>query len=120
MMIDQTMQEILAETKLMGAEADILRKVLAAVESGAGGLGISLEPGRWLAIGVHLAAAIKRAKIAEALPEIDAAMLEQISPEMQALSRQILMAIEEIGTTMTSLPEIILLAVHLQCAKDGF
>lgn len=119
-MIDEVMQAILAETGLVGPEVATLRQVIEAVAAGTAGLAIVLEPSRWLAIGVHLTAAIKRAAVAEPLPEIDAVMLEQISPEMQAISRQVLSSIEDVGTTITSLPEIILLAVHLQCAKEGF
>jgi len=119
-MFEKIMQEILEETKVSGEDIVWLKCVVEKAYHTTKRINLCIETARWLAIGVHLAGAIKRARNGEILPEIDPSIVKQIRPEMQAISGEILSSIQSIGARIASLSEIILLAVHLQCAQDGF
>lgn len=119
-MFEKIMLEILEESKVSCEDVGWLKCVVEKTYHTTERINLCIETARWLAIGVHLAGAIKRARNEEKLPEIDPSIVKQIRPEMQALSSEILSSIQGIGTGITSLPEVILLAVHLQCAQDGF
>lgn len=118
-MLEKIIRKILEECKVNDEDEIWLRLVVEKAYCATEKINLCIEETRWLAIGVHLAGAIKRVINGEELPEIDAATVKQIRPEIQVLSSEILSSIQNIGDGITSLPETILLAVHLQCAQDG-
>lgn len=117
-MQEKIMREILDEAKLSSAREVDLRKALADIEGAMAGAKITED--RWLAIGHHMAEAIKRAANEEQLEDIYDDTAEQIEQQYLNQSKAILAKLSNLGKTICSKPEVILLAIHLQCASSGF
>ena len=79
--------------------------------------GLSLSPERWLSLSNHLLGVLQRVNTAEELPPVDQVVIDQISPDMMTLSRQVLATVESGGALPDNITEVVLLAVHFEVAK---
>jgi len=114
-MIFKITQDV-AELELIDpSEQKVFQDVLSAAIEVTQKNSIILTPERWLAVGVHLLAVIRRARNNEKLPPVDQTILQQVCPDMLKLSRQVLDRLS--GGLENDDTEVLLLAVHFEAAK---
>lgn len=106
------------EIGLDGAELPDFKKLLAEAVSAARKARLALAEERWLALGLHLAATLRRARKGETLPPVDETVLKQVDAGMQELSRQVLGAVSATHKYTDDATEVLLLAVHFAAAKE--
>ena len=115
-MVYKITQDVAEQELIDPSELKVLQDVLSAAIEVTRKNSIILAPERWLAVGVHLLAAIRRAKNNETLPPIDQTILEQVCPDMLELSRQVLDKL--FAGVQKDDTEVLLLAVHFEAAKE--
>lgn len=117
-MNDAIWQEIM-EAECEGCDSQPrLQQGLMAIAAALGDIAIPRE--RWLAMGHHMAEVVNRSSRREQLDDLDEDTMAQIDPSCVEQSRTILWKLSEEGDTMRRPSEIVLLAIHLQCAAEGF
>jgi len=108
-------QDVAEQELIEPSELNVLQDVLSSAIEVTHNNSIMLTSERWLAVGVHLLAVIRRVRNNENLPPIDQTILQQVCPDMLKLSRQVLdkliVGVENDDT------EVLLLAVHFEAAK---
>jgi len=77
---------------------------------------IFISEERWLSMGVHLLATMRRVEKGEKLPTVDQFIIDQVSPDMMELSRKIL---QNIDSDFNDDAEAVLLALHFETAKNS-
>lgn len=116
----KVLQQILLDASLDEAGNVLLKKTLEDIEDILIDTRKCIPDERYLAVGHHMAEVIKRAQRGEVLAKIDQDTEDQIEASYKEKSRNILTSLKSLGDTTTSSSEIILLAIHLQCASNGF
>ena len=117
-MSDEIWQEILEAERQSCNSEQRLQQGLAAIAAALGDIAIPRE--RWLAMGHHMAEVVNRSARKEQLEELDEDTMAQIDPACVEQSRTILWELSEEGDTLRRSSEVVLLAIHLQCAAEGF
>ena len=114
-LVDKITQDVAEQELIESSELNVLQDVLSSAIEVTHNNSIMLTSERWLAVGVHLLAVIRRVRNNENLPPIDQTILQQVCPDMLKLSRQVLdkliVGVENDDT------EVLLLAVHFEAAK---
>ena len=118
-MKQEIIQNVLANSELDAEQQLLLEQVMVLTENLLA-LPEEIPEGRWLAMGHHLAEAIKRTLRSESLDPIDAETMAQIESVYQEKGYQILRSMISVGENICSTPEVALFAIHLQCAANGF
>ena len=77
---------------------------------------LEISEERWLSMGVHLLATMRRVEKGEKLPTVDQFIIDQVSPDMMELSRKIL---QNIDSDFNDDAEAVLLALHFETAKNS-
>ncbi|WP_019552661.1 PRD domain-containing protein [Propionispira raffinosivorans] len=116
----KVLQQILRDASLDEAGNVLLKKTLGDIEDLLIDTRKCIPDERYLAVGHHMAEVIKRAQRGEGLAKIDQETEDQIEASYKEKSRNILTSLKSLGNTTSSSSEIILLAIHLQCASNGF
>ncbi|SEI98616.1 hypothetical protein SAMN05660742_102177 [Propionispira arboris] len=116
----KVLQQILRDASLDAEGNVLLKKTLDDIEEILIDTRNCIPDERYLAVGHHMAEVIKRAQRGEVLAKIDQDTEDQIEGSYKEKSRNILTSLKSLGDTTTSSSEIILLAIHLQCASNGF
>lgn len=114
------LQQILLDASLDTEGTVLLKKTLCDIEDILVDTRKCIPDERYLAVGHHMAEVIKRAQRGEVLAKIDQETEDQIESAYKEKSKNILTSLKSLGNTTSSSSEIILLAIHLQCASNGF
>ncbi|NRS50404.1 hypothetical protein [Brevibacillus sp. HB2.2] len=114
-MIDDILKE-LAETKPENiSEISECKRILQKIEQEFRFMEIHIPRDRWLAIGAHVLAFVRRMTNGEKLPVIEAELFAEIHPDMVTLSHKVLT--EEKGPWQVDDTEAFLLAVHFEAIR---
>lgn len=114
-MIDDIVKELAESTPEYSSEFSELRRLLQKIEGETRLLGIDIPKDRWLAIGAHVLAFVRRMTNKEKLPVIEAELFAEVHPDMVALSRRVLG--EEQKDWQVDETEAFLLAVHFEAIR---
>lgn len=114
-MIDDVVKELAESTMEYLSEISECKQVLQKIEAESRLLGINIPRDRWLAIGAHVLAFVRRMKNGEKLPVIEAELFAEIHPDMVALSRRVLTV--EKNDWQVDETEAFLLAVHFEAIR---
>ncbi|MDF2679483.1 MAG: hypothetical protein K0R47_673 [Brevibacillus sp.] len=114
-MIDDVVKELAESTTEYLSEISECKQVLQKIEAESRLLGINIPWDRWLAIGAHVLAFVRRMKNGEKLPVIEAELFAEIHPDMVALSLRVLTA--EKSDWQVDETEAFLLAVHFEAIR---
>ncbi|MFD1425528.1 PRD domain protein (TIGR03582 family) [Kroppenstedtia sanguinis] len=115
-MMDDLIREISKQQPMSAQEKNELKTLLSNVQAQTETMPFLLSKERWLAVGVHLLAWIRRMEKGESLPPLEQELWDQISEEMKELSRQILLSYGKNKGRKIDNTEIMLLAIHLATA----
>ncbi|GAA3410153.1 hypothetical protein ACFFNY_22435 [Paenibacillus hodogayensis] len=119
MLIDQqAIPPVLAQLQGEDSEKEGVSELLLAVLRHTGAAGIRFTPEQLLAVGAHMLAAQRRGESGEALPEVGAETLEQVSPSALELSRSVLEPFAAERQYVWNATEALLLAVHFEAAME--
>ncbi|WGV57589.1 hypothetical protein QIH01_19095 [Brevibacillus brevis] len=114
-MIDDILKE-LAETKPEYiSEISECKRILQKIEKEFRFMEIHIPRDRWLAIGAHVLAFVRRMTNGERLPVIEAELFAEIHPDMVMLSHKVLA--EEKSAWQADDTEAFLLAVHFEAIR---
>lgn len=117
-MIQNIMDELSQQVNIQLNERLEVNKLLNDVIDKAQSMNIALTHERLLGIGNHLLFFIRRVASFEHLPEVDRAMVEQISPAIKEAVRQILESYAQNRNYEVDDTELLLLSVHFQSAIE--
>ena len=115
-MIDTLIKTIASEMPMDGAEIDEFKELLQTVAVDAEHVHLKISEERWLSMGVHLLATMRRMIKGEKLPRVDQFIIDQVSPDVMELSRKIL---QKIDSGFNDDAETVLLALHFETAKSS-
>lgn len=118
-MINTVIKAIVLEMPMDSKELADFKELLEVVAVEAEQVGIEISQERWLSMGVHLLATIRRVKKGEKLPMVDSFIVEQVSLEMMELSRSVLQHIDSVNACSNGDTEAVLLALHFETAKNS-
>lgn len=118
-MKQEIIQKILADSGLDAEKQALLQHALLLTEEMLA-LPKGIPEDRCLAMGHHLAEAIKRTIRDEQLEPIEEETLAQIEWVYREQGQLVLHSLVGLGENICSTAEIALFAIHLQCAGNGF
>lgn len=116
-MKEKITEAVRQEMSMNAGELADFQKLLEATMAGVRDNKLVMPEERWLGLGLHLVATLRRVKNGETLQAVDQSMLEQVDADMQELSRQVLGAVEATAECQKDATEVLLLAVHFAAAK---
>ncbi|WP_196595602.1 hypothetical protein [Pectinatus frisingensis] len=117
-MTNDILTEILDESVLPDLYKNSLKNSLDRIEKSLPE-DINIPKERWLAIGHHMSEVINRAIKKEQLPSIKSDTADQIESLYIEKSKKILDGFTDLKNINTA-SETLLLAIHLQCAANGY
>lgn len=112
-------EDIIKQIQLSEADSRALKELLPDVAARMQVMNISVSQERWLAMGVHLAAFVDRVRTGEYLPPVDKSVLAQVDTEVLNISRAILGKYSNQFNREVDDTEALLLAVHLEAARNN-
>jgi len=115
-MIDTLIKKIALEMPIDAQELVKFKELLQMVAVDAEQVHLEISEERWLSMGVHLLATMRRVEKGEKLPTVDQFIIDQVSPDMMELSRKIL---QNIDSDFNDDAEAVLLALHFETAKNS-
>ncbi|MFS0556063.1 hypothetical protein [Brevibacillus sp. 179-C9.3 HS] len=114
-MIDDILKELTETKPDYLSEISECKRILQKIEDELRLLGIHTPRERWLAIGAHVLAFVRRMTNGEKLPVIEAELFAEIHPDMVTLSHRVLT--EEKSAWQADDTEAFLLAVHFEAIR---
>ncbi|WP_094699753.1 PRD domain-containing protein [Brevibacillus laterosporus] len=116
-MMTSIVEEVAILSPMQDAEAYELIRLLEAIQELTNQIALTISKDRWIAMGVHLLAFMRRVQNQEKLPAIDASLMEEGDVRLQQISQKVLDAYGlQYGFSLEPI-EIFLLQVHLEVAK---
>ncbi|MCG7317219.1 PRD domain-containing protein [Brevibacillus laterosporus] len=110
-------EEVAILSPMQDTEACELIRLLEAIQELTNQIALTISKDRWIAMGVHLLAFMRRVQNQEKLPAIDASLMEEGDVRLQQISQKVLDAYGlQYGFSLEPI-EIFLLQVHLEVAK---
>jgi PRD domain protein (TIGR03582 family) len=114
----ETIGQVTAQLQADESEQRLVAGWLETILESAGAAGLTFTPEQHLGLGTHMLAALRRGESGEALPEVEADTLEQVSSKALTLSRDILDPIAAERNYAWNSTEALLLAVHFEAAME--
>lgn len=114
-MIDDIVLELTENSPENISEISELKSLLQAIGEESAKLRLAITKERWLAVGAHLLAFVRRMANGERLPTIEAELFAEIHPDMILLSRRILYGNHPHWREDET--EVFLLAVHFEAIR---
>lgn len=118
-MLKKIVAEIAEQTTVTNSEHSELIQLLAYMERQTAAIGLSIPEERWISIGHHMLALIRRVHNEEFLEPIDQQLMNQVSTEMKQVSQRILQHYCHPYQRAVDDTEVLLLAVHFAAAKQA-
>ncbi|MBG9789383.1 MULTISPECIES: PRD domain-containing protein [Brevibacillus] len=116
-MMTSIVEEVAILSPMQDTEACELIRLLEAIQELTNQIALTISKDRWIAMGVHLLAFMRRVQNQEKLPAIDASLMEEGDVRLQQISQKVLDAYGlQYGFSLEPI-EIFLLQVHLEVAK---
>ncbi|MED1666513.1 PRD domain-containing protein [Brevibacillus laterosporus] len=116
-MMTSIVEEVAILSPMQDTEAYELIGLLEAIQELTNQIPLTISKDRWIAMGVHLLAFMRRVQNQEKLPAIDASLMEEGDVRLQQISQKVLDAYGlQYGFSLEPI-EIFLLQVHLEVAK---
>lgn len=116
-MMTSIVEEVATLSPMQDTEAKELTTLLEKVREQAYQLPLIITKERWVAMGVHLLAFMRRVQNQEKLPAVDSSLIEEGDVRLKQISQKVLEAYGfQYGFPLESI-EIFLLQVHLEAAK---
>ncbi|MBG9798820.1 PRD domain-containing protein [Brevibacillus laterosporus] len=116
-MMTSIVEEVAILSPMQDTEAYELIRLLEAIQELTNRIPLTISKDRWIAMGVHLLAFMRRVQNQEKLPAIDASLMEEGDVRLQQISQKVLDAYGlQYGFSLEPI-EIFLLQVHLEVAK---
>ncbi|MBG9802181.1 PRD domain-containing protein [Brevibacillus laterosporus] len=116
-MMTSIVEEVAILSPMQDTEAYELIRLLEAIQELTNQIPLTISKDRWIAMGVHLLAFMRRVQNQEKLPAIDASLMEEGDVRLQQISQKVLDAYGlQYGFSLEPI-EIFLLQVHLEVAK---
>ncbi|AYK08442.1 PRD domain-containing protein [Brevibacillus laterosporus] len=116
-MMISIVEEVAKLSPIQDTEVSELTKLLEDIQQLTSQIPLTINEERWIAMGVHLLAFMRRVQHKERLAAMDLSLMEEGDVRLQQISQKVLDAYGEQYSFLIEPIEIFLLQVHLETAK---